>query len=292
MSVTAQQVKELRERTGVGMMECKKALTETGGDMDAAIEHLRKTGLAQADKKAGRVAAEGIVVSAENQQRAILLEVNCETDFVAKDDSFQEFARQVAEKALASNAEDVAELNEQELADGDTVEKRRQALIARIGENVQLRRIASLSKDGRAVGSYIHGGRIGALCAVSGGDQTLARDLAMHIAAFAPIHRSPDEVPAEAVEHEKAILRAQAESSGKPADIIEKMVEGRLRKHLAEVTLYGQPYLKDQESSVADFLKQQEADVLDYRRLGVGEGIEKEESNFADEVMQQVGEQG
>ena len=292
MSVTAQQVKELRERTGVGMMECKKALTETGGDMDAAIEHLRKTGLAKADKKAGRVAAEGIVVSAENEQRAILLEVNCETDFVAKDDSFQEFARQVAERALAVDAEDVAELNDQQIDDGETVETRRQALVARIGENVQLRRIASLPKDGRAVASYIHGGRIGALCAVSGGDQALARDLAMHIAAFAPIHRSPDEVPAEAVEQEKAILRAQAEGSGKPADIIEKMVEGRLRKHLAEVTLYGQPYLKDQETSVGEFLKQQGADVLDYRRLAVGEGIEKEESNFADEVMQQVGEQG
>jgi len=274
------------------MMECKKALTETGGDMDAAIEHLRKTGLAQADKKAGRVAAEGIVVSAENEQRALLLEVNCETDFVAKDDSFQDFARQVAEQALATGAEDVAELNERQLDGGETVETRRQALVARIGENVQLRRIVSLSKDGHAVGSYIHGGRIGALCAVSGGDRTLARDLAMHIAAFAPIHRTPEEVPAAAVEQEKAILRAQAETSSKPAEIIEKMVEGRLRKHLAEVTLYGQPYLKEQETSVAAFLKQQQADVLDYRRLAVGEGIEKEESNFADEVMQQVGEQG
>ena len=288
MAVTAAMVKELRERTGAGMMECKKALVETGGDMDGAIEFLRKSGLAQADKKASRVAAEGKIALAvaDDGHEAVMLEVNCETDFVAKDDSFVAFTEAVAQNALAGHPADVDALMQTSI-DGATVEEARQALVSKIGENIQVRRFVRVSSDG-SLGAYVHGGRIGVLVDLTGGDLELARDLAMHVAAMNPEFVSADDVPAEVMAREKDILIAQAEGSGKPADIVEKMVEGRLRKHLSGITLLGQAFVKDGDLTVEKLLKQNNASVKGFQRIAVGEGIEKKQENFADEVMQQV----
>ncbi len=288
MAVTAALVKELRERTGAGMMECKKALVETGGDMDAAIEYLRKSGLAQADKKASRVAAEGKIALAvsEDRGKAVIVEVNCETDFVAKDASFNAFAAAVAQNALDAGPADVEQLMTTRIGD-ETVEEARQALIAKIGENIQVRRFVVASSD-NPLGAYIHGGKIGVLIDISGGDAGLAHDLAMHVAAMNPEFVSDEDVPADVIAREKDILVAQAESSGKPPEIIEKMVTGRLRKHLAGITLLGQPFVKDGDLTVAKLLDQNGARVNGFYRLAVGEGIEKKEENFAEEVMQQV----
>jgi elongation factor Ts len=288
MAVTAAQVKELRDRTGAGMMECKKALVETAGDMDAAIDQLRKSGLAQADKKASRVAAEGkiaLAVSADGKQ-AVMVEVNCETDFVAKDGNFNAFADAVAANALHNGSVDVAALMLTSL-NGSTVEQARQALVAKIGENIQVRRFERKSTGG-LLGSYVHSGKIGVLVELAGGSVELARDLAMHVAALNPKFVSEGDVPAEFIAKEKEILVAQAADSNKPADIVEKMVSGRLRKQLAEITLHGQPFVKDGDVQVARLLEQNQAKVLGFCRLVVGEGIEKQESNFADEVMHQV----
>lgn len=288
MAVTAAMVKELRERTGAGMMECKRALVETAGDMESAIEHLRKSGLAQASKKAGRVAAEGKVALSisEDGKQAVLVEVNCETDFVAKDENFNAFADAVAAKALSERPADVEALLRTRIGD-DTMELARQVLVTKIGENVQVRRFVRVSTGG-TIGAYVHGGKIGVLVDLAGGDETLARDLAMHVAALNPEFVSDEDVPAEFVAHEKDILLAQATSSGKPPEIIEKMVTGRLRKHLAGITLLGQPFVKDPDLTVGKLLDQNKARVNSFERLAVGEGIEKQESSFADEVMQQV----
>jgi elongation factor Ts len=288
MAVTAALVKELRGRTGAGMMECKKALVETGGNMDGAIEFLRKSGLAQADKKASRVAAEGKIALAvgDGGREAVMVEVNCETDFVAKDDGFNAFAEAVARNALTANPTDVEALMSTKI-DGATVEEARQALISRIGENIQVRRFIRMASEG-ALGAYVHGGRIGVLVDVAGGDEDLARDLAMHVAAMNPEFIAADDVPAQVLAHEKEILAAQVADSGKPPEIIEKMVEGRLRKHLAGITLLGQPFVKDGDLTVAKLLQQNGASVKRFNRLAVGEGIEKKRENFADEVMQQV----
>jgi len=288
MAVTAALVKELRERTGAGMMECKKALVETDGNMDSAIEFLRKSGLAQADKKAGRVAAEGRIAMAvaESGQEAVMVEVNCETDFVAKDEGFGSFADAVAGNALTDDPADVAALMQTRI-DSATVEEARQALVTKIGENIQVRRFVRASSDG-VIGSYVHGGRIGVLVDLVGGDEELARDVAMHVAAMNPEFVSADDVPAEVISREKDILVAQAANSGKPAEIIEKMVEGRLRKHLSGITLLGQPFVKDSDLTVEKLLQQKGARVNSFNRLAVGEGIEKRQDNFADEVMQQV----
>jgi len=288
MAVTAAMVKELRERTGAGMMECKKALVETDGDLETAIEFLRKSGLAQADKKASRVAAEGKIalVMADGGKQAVMLEVNCETDFVAKDGSFIAFADAVASNLLNEALADVDALMTTNIG-SDSVEEARQALISKIGENVQVRRFVRGSTEG-TLGAYVHGGKIGVLVDVSGGDEELARDLAMHIAALNPEYVSADDVPADIIAREKDILVAQAESSGKPPEIIEKMVVGRLRKHLSGITLLGQPFVKDGDITVAKLLEQKSASVNGFDRLAVGEGIEKKEENFADEVMQQV----
>lgn len=288
MAVTAAMVKELRERTGAGMMECKKALVETDGDIETAVENLRKSGLAKADKKAGRVAAEGKIMMAASQDgaNAVMVEVNCETDFVAKDENFNAFANAVAGNALSMEGDDVAALMETEI-EGATVEQARQALVAKIGENIQVRRIVRIHADGN-LGQYVHGGRIGVMVDLSGGDAELAKDLAMHIAALNPEYVSADDVPADVVEKEKGILVAQAAESGKPPEIIEKMVSGRLNKHLSEITLLGQPFVKDSDIKVGKLLEGQGAKVLGFHRLAVGEGIEKKQENFADEVMQQV----
>ena len=288
MAVTAAMVKELRDRTGAGMMECKKALVETNGDIDAAIDYLRKSGLAQADKKASRVAAEGKIALSlsEDGKQAVMVEVNCETDFVAKDENFNSFADAVAANALSQGPADVEALLVTRIGD-ETVEQARQALVNKIGENVQVRRFARIASEG-TIGAYVHGGKIGVLVDLSGGDETLARDLAMHIAALNPEYVSDEDVPAEIIAREKDILVAQAESSGKPAEIIEKMVTGRLRKHLAGITLLGQAFVKDGDLTVGKLVNQNNASVNGFERLAVGEGIEKKEANFADELLQQV----
>ena len=288
MAVTAQMVKALRERTGAGMMECKRALVETDGDMESAVEHLRKSGLAQADKKASRIAAEGQILLAGNNDNtaAVLVEINCETDFVAKDKNFLAFANAVAESALANESNDVAVLMASQ-SNNESLEVARQRLVAKIGENVQVRRIARMSGNGN-IGAYVHGGRIGVLVEIEGGDSELAHDVAMHIAALNPAYIDSNDVPAKVLDKEQKFLITQVEESGKPADIIEKMVNGRLRKFLAEITLLGQPFVKDGDITVAKLLDQKAASVKGFTRLAVGEGIERKKENFADEVMQQV----
>jgi len=288
MAVTASMVKELRERTGAGMMECKKALVETNGDLEAAMEFLRKSGLAQADKKASRVAADGQVMLASNDDNtaAVLVEVNSETDFVAKDANFLAFAKAVANNALTTQGTDVDALMESD-SNGTSLEVARQALISKIGENIQVRRITRMASSG-TIGAYVHGGRIGVLVELEGGDIELARDVAMHVAAMNPEYLDEDAVPADVLEKEKQFLISQAADSGKPAEIIEKMVSGRMRKHLAGITLLGQPFVKDGDVTVAKLLKQNCASVKGYTRMAVGEGIEKKVDNFAEEVMQQV----
>ena len=290
MAITAALVKELRERTQAGMMECKKALVETNGDIEAAVEYMRKTGLAKADKKSGRTAAEGAVVckATDDGKAAILVEVNCETDFVTKGDDFQNFANEVAELAIKNLPDDIDGLLSLKMASGDTVADATKALIAKIGENINVRRYTKAVTDGGIIGSYIHGSRIGVLTSIKGGDEGLAKDIAMHIAASKPICVSSDEVPADVIEKEKEIYSAQAAESGKPADIIEKMVMGRINKFLKEITLVGQPFVKDPDQTVEKLLKAANATVEAFHRLEVGEGIEKKQENFADEVMSQV----
>ena len=289
MAVTAALVKELRERTGLGMMECKKALVEADGDIEQAIENLRKSGQAKAAKKAGRTAAEGAAITAvsDDGRSAVLVEINSETDFVARDDNFLAFANQVARAALAAGETDAQKLTELKLDDGSTVEEARQALVQKIGENIQVRRASWLQAD-TTVGAYVHGGKIGVLVALSGGDEALARDVAMHVAAMAPMVARPDDVPEEVLEKERDIIRAQPDMEGKPPEIVEKMLEGRLRKYLKEVSLVEQPFVKDQETTVGKLLKDAGAELQSFVRLEVGEGIEKEEQDFASEVMAQV----
>lgn len=287
MQITASMVKELRERTGAGMMECKRALTESNGDLDAAIEAMRKSGAARADKVAGRIAADGVVLIETDADKAAMVEVNCQTDFVAKDEGFLAFARSVASEVLASGETDPEALAQVSI-DGTTVEEARQQLIAKIGENIKLRRAHAVAADGGVIGSYQHGGRIGVLVVLKQGDEALAKDIAMHVAASRPICVSEQDVPAELLAKEKEILTAQAADSGKPADIVEKMVEGRLRKYLAEITLLGQPFVKDPDQTIAKLLKNSGAEVASFVRFEVGEGIEVEEEDFAAEVMKQV----
>jgi elongation factor Ts len=271
------------------MMECKKALVATGGDIEVAMDEMRKSGQAKADKKAGRVAAEGVVLvrTSADGKRALLLEINSETDFVARDDTFTAFANDAADIALEKGLTSVEALSEATLASGQTVEETRQATIAKIGENVKLRRISIVETDG-LVGSYVHSGRIGVLVELKGGDEALARDLAMHVAASGPVVVSRDQVPQDLVEKEKEIFTAQAKESGKPDAIIEKMITGRINKFLDEVSLLGQGFIKDPNQKVQNLLKEKGADVISFIRLEVGEGIEKKEDNFVEEVMAQV----
>jgi elongation factor Ts len=282
-------VKELRERTGAGMMECKKALVETNGDMEAAAESLRKSGQAKADKKASRVAADGRVVIKANGSSAVVVEVNSETDFVAKDENFVAFAEAVADAALASGTTDVEAFANESLADGRSIETARTDLIAKIGENISVRRIASVQSDG-PLGHYTHGAKIGAVVALEGGDEALARDVAMHVAAINPTCIDESGVPAEMLEREKRIFAEQAAESGKPPEIVEKMVTGRIQKFLKEVTLVGQPFVKDDKISVGKLLEGAGATVTSFVRFEVGEGIEKKQENFAEEVRKQVEE--
>lgn len=286
MNISATDVKELRERTGAGMMECKKALVEAQGNIEAAIEAMRKAGTAKALKKAGRITAEGAIEIkvSQNGQLAAMIEVNCETDFVARDTNFKKFVVAVAETALSANTTDVAKLSEATLAhDSQTVEHARQALITQIGENVQIRRIALLSATG-TIGAYTHGGRIGSLVALSAANPELAKDLAMHIAASNPQVIQPEQVSSDLIAHEKEIFTAQTAESGKPADIIEKMVEGRIKKFVNEISLTGQPFVKDPSQTVGQLLKNAKAEVTQFVRFEVGEGIEKVTEDFAEAV--------
>ena len=287
MSITASMVKELRERTGAGMMECKKALVETDGDLEAAVEVLRKSGQAKADKKASRVAADGRIVIAQDGNRAVVVEVNSETDFVAKDENFMAFADAVAAAALASGTSDVEAFASEKLADGRTVEEARTELIAKVGENIGVRRIQHVTSDG-VLASYSHGARIGSVVALNGGDEELARDIAMHVAATNPMCVDEDGVPAETLDNERRILTEQAQDSGKPAEIVEKMVAGRVKKFLKEITLLGQPFVKDPDITVGKLAANAHAKVQDFVRFEVGEGIEKKSENFAEEVRKQV----
>ncbi len=287
MSITASMVKELRERTGAGMMECKKALVEADGDLDAAAEALRKAGAAKADKKAGRVAADGRVVIQKDGSKAVIVEVNSETDFVAKDENFAAFAEAVASVVLATGETDVAALAGQDIGDGRTVETARTELIQKVGENIGVRRAQVVEASG-PIGFYTHGARIGAIVALEGGDEELARDVAMHVAAINPVCIDESGVPAETLATEKRIFTEQAEASGKPAEIIEKMVTGRVAKFLKEITLVGQPFVKDPDTTVGKLLKGAGAEAASFVRFEVGEGIEKKEDNFVEEVMAQV----
>jgi elongation factor Ts len=286
MNITADSVKQLRDRTGAGMMECKKALVETQGDLDAAAELMRKNGLSKADKKASRIVAEGTVALERQGLSAVLVEVNCETDFVARSEEFQAFARDVARSALqksVTSVEDALNLRE----GGASFEERRRALIAKIGENIAVRRLVRLTAP-TALGGYVHGGRIGSLVALQGGDESLARDLAMHVAAANPAYVDAQGVPAAVVEKERQFLIDQSKDEKKPAEIIAKMVEGRLRKYLAEITLLGQPFIKDPDTTVEKLLKKSAAKVVQFARYEVGAGIEKKQDDFVGEVMAQV----
>ena len=290
MQITAAMVKELRERTGAGMMECKKALSESGGDMEAAIELMRKSGQAKADKKASRVAAEGTVVISlsDDAKNGVVLEVNCETDFVGKDENFLSFSNEVAATILTQNVDTVEALMDTKLASGETVEATRLALVSKIGENIQVRRFSCVSSANGILGKYMHGSRIGVMVELEGGSDELNKDIAMHIAASKPMCIDENGVAEDVLQKEKEIFMAKAESSGKPPEIIEKMVQGQLKKFLGEITLLGQPFVKDPDKSVAQLLKENSASVVSFHRYEVGEGIEKKSENFAEEVMAQV----
>ncbi|MDF2529823.1 MAG: tsf [Gammaproteobacteria bacterium] len=285
-TISASLVKELRERTGAGMMECKRALEAANGNIDSAIDEMRKAGQAKADKKASRVAAEGIIVikTTADHKAAAIVEVNCETDFVARDENFLKFASQAADAVLESSVVDMQAL-ENTATHGSTVGELRKELITKIGENINVRRAEVIKTDG-VLGSYIHSGRIGVVVELKGGDDGLAKDIAMHVAAVNPLVVSQQDVPSEVVEKEKEIFIAQSKDSGKPMDIIEKMVQGRMKKFLDEVALLGQAFVKDPAIKVSDLLKSKNAQVIRFTRFAAGEGIEKQESDFVKEVMQ------
>lgn len=285
MAVTAALVKELRERTGAGMMDCKKALEETGGDIEAAIDAMRKSGLAKAAKKAGRIAAEGVVLARVGNGTGIAIEFNCETDFVARDANFLAFANSVADLAFAQKLTSVEAILAADL-NGSSVEDTRATLVAKIGENINVRRIAIV--EGDVIGQYIHSGRIGVLAVLEGGNEDIAKDVAMHIAANNPGYVNPEDVSADVVERERQIQIDIAVNSGKPKEIAEKMVAGRMSKFTGEVSLTGQPFVKDPAVSTGEYLKQNGAKAVSFIRLEVGEGIEKKEEDFAAEVAAQI----
>ncbi|WP_066801294.1 translation elongation factor Ts [Moraxella oblonga] len=280
--ISASLVKELRERTGLGMMECKKALEEASGDIELAIDNLRKSGQAKAAKKAGNIAADGAIIIAQNGGKALLLEVNCQTDFVAKDENFTVFANKVAELALANNTTDVAQISALPYGDGASVEEARVALVQKIGENIQVRRAEII--EGANLASYRHGLRIGVVVSYEGGNDELGKSVAMQVAAFNPIAVDAEGVPADILARETDIITAKAKESGKPDNVVEKMITGGIQKYLNEVTLVNQPYVIDNEKKVGDVLKAQNAKVISFKRLEVGEGIEKKQEDFAAEV--------
>ena len=287
MSISASMVKELRERTGAGMMECKKALQESNGNIDSAIELLRTSGQAKAEKKAKRVAAEGKIVIKNNLENAVIVEINSETDFAANDSNFTDFANSIADVLLQNEISDINSLNDLKLSDNVSVEEARTNLISKIGENISIRRFDKIHQAIN-IGEYSHGSRIGVIVSLDKSDPDLAKDIAMHIAASNPVCLDEEDVPEDLVSREKRIFLEQASSSGKPPEIIEKMVEGRMKKFFKEITLLGQSFIKDPDISIRDLLDQSEAKVQSFIRYEVGEGIEKKEENFADEVMKQI----
>lgn len=280
--ISAKTVKELRDRTGLGMMECKKALEEAGGDIELAIDNLRKSGQAKAAKKAGNIAADGAIIITQNADKALLLEVNCQTDFVAKDENFTAFANKVAELALANNITDVAAISALPYENGVSVEEARVALVQKIGENVQVRRAEII--EGTNLAAYRHGLRIGVVVSMDGGSSELGKSVAMQVAAFNPLAVNEENVPADILAREKDIIEAKAKESGKPETVIEKMITGGIQKYLNEVTLVNQPYVIDNDKKVGDVLKADNATVISFKRLEVGEGIEKKQEDFAAEV--------
>jgi elongation factor Ts len=284
-AISAKLVSELRERSGAGMMDCKKALVENNGDIDAAIEYLRKTGLAKADKKADRVAAEGRIATAQANGHAVLVEVNSETDFVAKAPNFVQFTNEVAEAVLASGATDIDAAKAAAFPGADNVESAAKAQTATIGEKIEVRRVAQVSNDG-PLATYSHGGKIGVIVALKGGSEELAKGIAMHVAAMNPPHIKPEHVPAEFIAKEKDIALSQMteKDKAKPADILEKIISGKINKIVSEVTLVGQPYVLDTNTTVGEVLKKEGADVVAVARLVVGEGIEKVQEDYLAEV--------
>lgn len=285
MAVTAALVKELRERTAAGMLDCKKALVETDGDIELAIENMRKNGQAKAAKKAGRIAAEGVILTKVAKGVATMMEVNSETDFVARDDGFVKFGQKLIEVAFANKINDMDTLNNTEV-DGVKISELRDNLVAKIGENISPRRVVSVEGDN--LGAYVHSARIGVIAILQGGDEELAKDIAMHVAASSPQFVKPEDVPAEVVAKEKEIQLDIALQSGKPPEIAEKMVSGRMKKFTGEISLTGQPFVKDPSILVADLLKSKGAEVINFVRFEVGEGIEKKEEDFAAEVAAQM----
>jgi elongation factor Ts len=292
--ISAALVKELRERTGSGMMECKKALQESDGDIEAAVELMRKAGLAKADKKAGRIAAEGAIVlrTATDGKAIALVEVNCETDFVAKGEDFQRFAGQVAERVLEAAPSDLDALLALPLEQDKSVDQVRRELVAKVGENINIRRFARVGSAAGLLSSYLHGGRIGVVVELAGGNPELAKDIAMHVAASKPLYVSAEQVPAELLAKEREIYTAQAEQEDKdkpkPAHITAQKIEGRLRKFIEEITLLGQPFIRDDKQRVGQLLKSAKAQVFGFQRFELGEGIEKKSGDFVAEVMSQV----
>lgn len=290
MSISAAMVKELRERTGSGMMECKKALVEANGDMELAIENMRKAGLAKADKKSGRIAAEGVIgvkVSGD-AKTVVMVDVNCETDFVAKGDDFVGFVSDVTNALLTANVDSDEQLQAMVLAGGVSVDDTRRALIAKLGENITVRRFVKFTATEGGQACYLHGSKIGVIVELGKNDAVLGKDIAMHVAAAKPDYVSEDQVSADVIAKEKEIFAAQALESGKPAEIVEKMIGGRINKFLAEVTLLGQPFIKDDSTTVGKLLASKGNSVVRFARFEVGEGIEKKEEDFAAEVMAQV----
>ncbi|GKU82499.1 translation elongation factor Ts [Niallia sp. NCCP-28] len=291
MAVTAQMVKELREKTGAGMMDCKKALTETNGDMEKAVDFLREKGIASAAKKSDRIAAEGTTYISVNGNDAVILEVNSETDFVAKNEGFQVLVKELADHLLQNKPASVEEATAQNIVEGTTVESHINAAIAKIGEKLSLRRFEIKTKtDNDAFGAYLHmGGRIGVLTVLEGTtEDSVAKDVAMHIAALNPKYVSRDQVSQEEVEHEKEVLTQQALNEGKPEKIVAKMVEGRLGKYFEDVCVLDQTFVKNPDQKVRQFVESKGATIREFVRYEVGEGIEKREDNFAEEVMNQV----
>ena len=290
MSITAAMVKELRQRTGSGMMECKKNLKEANGDMELAIENMRKSGLAKADKKAGRVAAEGAIsVKASDDGKTVaMVEINSETDFVVKSEDFKDFVAKVTEAVLSNDVDNVEQLSELKLASGESIEITRRALIAKVGENISVRRFKKYSNISGGSACYLHGGKIAVIIETAKNDAELGKDIAMHIAAVNPHCVSADQVPEEVIQKEKEIFTAQALESGKKPEIIEKMISGRIKKFLSEITLEGQAFIKDDKMTIAQLTKSKDNAVVRFTRFEVGEGIEKEEVDFAEEVRAQA----
>ena len=286
MEITASLVKELRERTGAGMMDCKAALKDANGDIESAIEIMRKSGAAKAAKKAGRIAAEGIISIKQKENNIVMIEVNCETDFVAKDDNFLSFSEAIVDVIMEHDVNDIDNLLKLN-CENQTIEEVTQQLVTKIGEKVTIRRFEKCSIKNQ-VGIYLHGTRIGVVVEIEGGDQELAKDIAMHIAASKPLYINEDNVSKEVLDKEREIYAAQAKESGKPEEIIKKMVDGRIKKYIKEITLLGQPFVKDPDQSIEGILKLAEANVRSFIRYEVGEGIEKRSDNFAEEVMSQA----